>query len=252
MSISFDDASSEYLQVSANVMNTDVFTWSCWVNPDSLAGGDSVMMFSGNSAVTNQYYSFRVLGTSGFINFGDRNTANENAATTVGASVGVWSHALCLKRATDDREVYLNNGDSGTNTTTVSGLDGVTDSFAIGALRDSSPGGYFSGLIEQPAAWNIALDATDRQSLTNGVSPLLVKPQNLIFYRPMISLATHNDVLGGPALTEFNTPQNGTSSPRIYNPASNIIPFPTAAVGGATGKSNPLYGPMGGPLVGAM
>jgi len=33
---------------------------------------------------------------------------------------------------------------------------------------------------------------------------------------------------------------------------SNIFPFPTAAVAAATGKSNPMYGPLGGPLVGVI
>ncbi len=47
-------------------------------------------------------------------------------------------------------------------------------------------GSYMSDSSVEEANWNVALTDAEVAALASGVSPLLVRPENLVRYRPLI------------------------------------------------------------------
>ena len=74
--------------------------------------------------------------------------------------------------------------------------------------------------------------------LDAGYSPLFVRPQNLVFYAPLVREAV--DIVGGVALTPTNSPTISVHPPIIY-PSSQILQFPPAAA--ASGGVFDIFSP---------
>ena len=230
--IQFTNSNDEYLEIDQNLINSDVFTASCWFIYNN-SPADRVLFWSGDLDATNVYFAMYI-PTSDTVAFRAQNTTNTVAATTTNISVGALHHALAYSASATDRKVYLDGGGEGTNTTSVTGINALTDRFSIGHYADSSPGQAFNGNLSECAFWNVALtDAADRQALANGISPLLVKPENLILYFPMTNASDLREFVGGNVLTAFNTPTDAGTHPAIFNPSSQILQFAVAGVGGA-------------------
>lgn len=136
--------------------------------------------------------------------------------------------------------------------TYVAGSTNIGTPFSISAADEFRIGqsGFgdreFDGLIAHMAFWDVELTAADAAMLAAGVSPLLVKPQNLITYYPLDGL---QEVMGGLTLTKTGSPALAASRP-IYYPQSPIIRLAAAAAPAGTRPQNPLGHPLAGPFAG--
>ena len=73
----------------------------------------------------------------------------------------------------------------------------------IGARRFSGAVGlYFDGSIAEAAIWNAALTDDEILSLAKGFTPDQIRPQNLVFYAPLIREL--QDLRGGLTITNNN------------------------------------------------
>ena len=71
---------------------------------------------------------------------------------------------------------------------------------------------WFSGDIAEVGIWNVDLSAAEIAALAKGVSPALIRPQNLLPHLELIREVI--DVRRGTAFTDVNT--TAAAHPRIY------------------------------------
>jgi hypothetical protein len=109
-------------------------------------------------------------------------------------------------------DLYVNGTTVGS--TTPSGLTttGIISAY-FGARFSTTIGAYMPGTIAEAAIWNIALAAADINSLSKGISPLLIHPQNLVMYAPLIR--NLQDIKHGYPLINNNAATVATH-PKIY------------------------------------
>ena len=230
MARSFDGA-ADYYSLAAN-LTSGAQTFAGWFFADSSAANNTILA-TGNSggSATN----FRVLraGSTGnletVINDG---VGTSTASSTVGYSTGVWNHGAAVFASSTSRTVYLNGGNSATETT--SGTPSGLNRTAVGAKLGNTASGFFDGHLADVAAWNIALSAADIASLALGFSPLLIRPDALIFYMPMWGYGSPEpDLRGGQVYTVNGAPAVGTTNPRVFYPSRGGARFiePPAAGG---------------------
>ena len=223
MAILFDDAASERMTVASAPVTASPLTMACWFRTDVLTIAETMMSLD-NSGNGSEQIELRVQGNVGGdpVRFISRSgSGNGIADSTATPSANTWAHACGVLTAANSRAAFLNGANKGTDSTSSvpSGLDSLT----IGATDNGgSPTRFWSDRIAEAAIWNVGLSDGEVAVLAKGFSPLLIRPESLVFYLPMIRLGQSNvqyDHIGGLALTEVNTPAAAGHPPSIIYPA---------------------------------
>ncbi len=208
----FVSASSQQLVITSGLA-TPPMTFACWFKPANITATTVIMGVFAPSD-DGHYLIFRGADA------GDPLTATSNrqsvlaASATTGTSgivADTWYHAAGVFNSTTDRRVFL-NGTKFTNATSVS-PSGFTKT-AIGAFTGSSTILYFSGDIAEAAIWSVSLTDAEVASMAKGASPLMIRPQSLVDYWPLIGRTTNENGIKGNILT--NTGTTVAVHPRIY------------------------------------
>lgn len=139
------------------------------------------------------------------------------ASTTTGFSVDTWHHLCGANVASNSRKVFIDGGSKGTNSTNMSGSVNPT---AVYLGYDQRAGvGLEDGTLAEAAIWSVALSDADIALAAKNVSPLMVHPESLIFYAPIIgNYSPEVDVVGHFSLTVTNTSK--AVHPRIFYPSA--------------------------------
>lgn len=185
MARGFVRASSQYLQRSSAVISSPPFTMACWFYSDDLTVAQTLIEV-GESIVDNRH-DLILAGTVGGDPLRARSVddaTSGSASSSVGYSANTWQHACGVWSASNNRVVYLNGGNSGSNTTSV--VPESLDKTAVG--RRTSGADYMSGRIAEVAIWSAALTAVEVAALARGISPPYVRPTNLVDYWPLWGL----------------------------------------------------------------
>ena len=135
------------------------------------------------------------------------------AASTSGFITNEWNHGCAVFTSTTSRTIYLNGGSSATNTTLVSTNANTVDKTAIGCLGRSTSVAFFQGRVAEVGIWNVALTAAEVASLAKGMTCDKVRPQNLVFYAPLVRNLI--DQKGGLTITN-NNGATVANHPRVY------------------------------------
>lgn len=214
----FDDASSEYLSGSQSLVTGQPLTIAFWfyVDATGLDQGAVSVFNSGSAANRHNIYIDTVQAVRAQSRDG---VSNVSAPSSASASINTWAHAAGVWSADNARAAFLNGGNKGTNSTTVTptGINSVS----VGSF---TTGGSFSGRIAELGIWNAALTDEEIAILADGVSPLFVRPQNLKMYFPLIRDEDKSKV-GDVSLTAFNTPSVDVHPRIIYPSAPQIMRF---------------------------
>lgn len=133
---------------------------------------------------------------------------------TVGHTINTWQHQCTRQSNLSSRDVYLNGGSKGSNTTTLSAAI-VVDRIALAAEWNTSNvlTGFLGGRLAEAAIWSAALDEAEIGSLAKGFSPTRVRPQSLVFYAPLVRNIA--DYRSATALTNNNA-ATAYEHPRRY------------------------------------
>lgn len=231
----FDDGTNEYLQVASTPVTTYPITLACWFNSDDDTAGQTLMQVTDTAGGTD-YHRIALRGDAGgdLLEARSRNGGGV-ALTTIGFTANTWHHACGVFAANNDRAVFIDGGNKGVDATVSN--DAGLDAVSIGRSGDSSPGNYMSGRIAEAAIWDIALADNEVISLAAGVSPLKIRPQNLVSYWKLVR-DEDQDIVGGYDITPFNTPSIGPHpaimypiAPRVIAELAPVVPPPTPAVG---------------------
>lgn len=230
------NGSTQYLSRAGAVVSGEPFTMAAWFYSTSATVNQTIIAVGNNGA--SGFYGLRALGAVA----GDPLRAhvqsdagsNGSADSTVGYSINTWQHAAGVFTSGSDRTAYLNGGNSGNNTTGV--VSPTPDFTSIGALRRSSVSEFFVGRIGHVAVWSAALTAGEVAALADRVSPLRVRPQNLVAYWPILGVADpENSIVGSSALTLTLTAAPTADEPPPLGPLlTSRIWVPVSAVSGTT------------------
>lgn len=220
----FDDASSQYLTRSGAAVTAPPFTMACWFYSDD-ALIEQVLLSLSDTATNTQFFRLGLRGdTAG--DHAEIQTRSGGTAdfveTSTGYSVNTWHHACGVWTSSASRAVYLDGGGAGTSSASVtpSGLDNTN----IGATVRLNTNQFMSGRVAEAAIWDVALDAAEVAALAKGFSPLLIRPQSLVAYWPLVG----NDSpeldrwKNGYDLTLTNAPTKA-DHPRIYYPSYDAL-----------------------------
>jgi hypothetical protein len=211
MSRFFDDgaATDEYFERTPALFTAPPFTMVAWCRSDD-GSDDHQQILSHGQAGTNNFWRMRQRIVSGFIRHVAEQTMpgrSGNATSSAGPTVNVWYHAAAVAASATDRTVYFDGGSSGNNTTDVQPKS--VDASWIAQSDDGSPVDRFSGNIAHVAMWDAALTASEIATLAAGVSPLRVRPGNLVHYWPLNGSqdgSVEIDIIGGASFTKNGSP----------------------------------------------
>lgn len=199
---------SQAIHVDSAPVIAAPFSVSVWIRPDVVTTDD--FWFLGDKDVSNQHWFFGM--TSSALIFRAREAGSSGTATTTaGPSVDVHHHACAVEAAADDRRVFLDGANKGTNTSsrTPTGADRIT----LGRRDDSSPSNEFNGDIGHAALWDAALTDGEVASLAVGVSPLRVRCNALVYYAPFNGQSPEYDIIGQLSLTVTGAPSVSEEPP---------------------------------------
>lgn len=228
----FDDGSNEYLTGSYSLTG-EPFTLAAWVYTDDNAINEVPLSVGDNAS--GDYCAIQIRGADA----GDfvwavtfQGGARDQAITSAGISTNTWHHLCGIFAASNDRRVYLDGSNKGTDASARAA--GTINRVTVAVSADNTPFGYFSGRICECAIWDVALTDAEVAILgADGFSPLFVRPQNLVSFWSLIR-TEDQDRVGGYDLAPQNTPSVAAHAPVMY-PASPSVPFGVAAAPPAPG-----------------
>ncbi len=228
----FDDANVEYL-IGSNPVSNHAFTMGCWFNVDNDAIEHELMALTDNTGASNMFL-MQAAGQEG----GDpvriwaaTGTGSEGTESLTGFTTNTWHHACTIFASGTSRSAYIDGGSKDTGIIDIGNLADI-DTLGIGAgiYNGGTILGETSGSIAEAAVWNAALTDAEVSILALGYSPLFVRPQNLVFYMPLVR-DEDNDLIGGLNFTAVsgNSGPAVSKHPPIIYPANVRVGVPEAA-----------------------
>lgn len=223
---------TKYLSISGTPpVTAPPFTVGCWFKAPDITS-NSPLFYIGNSGSTSDFFAINAQGGLAGDPVSIRTHSGgalDQCNTSTSFSANTWHHACGVWTSTTSRTAYLDAG--GAVTTTASKAPSGVNLMGIGATLDASPN-YGEAIVAEVGLWNVALTAADVAMLAKGVSPLLVRPDALVAYWPLLRNSDPSvDRVGGYSMAWTGGPTEA-EHPRIYYPTAQIFTFPPAAVGG--------------------
>ena len=123
-----------------------------------------------------------------------------------------WTHCAGVFTSATSRTIYVGGISRATNTINIGSQNTFTE-VLIGARRNTTVGLYYTGNLAECGIWNIALTAAEIASLAKGMTCDKIRPQNLVFYAPLIRDLI--DQKGGLTITN-NNGATVANHPRVY------------------------------------
>lgn len=242
MSRLFDDASSQHCSVDVGIVTAVPLSVYCLARCDDATITQTVLSLC-NSASVNGDDTFRIQFAGAVagdpIRFISADTGQGTASTSTGYTAGTWHSILGVTSATNSRAVYIDGGSKGTNTgnRTPVGIN----RFVVSGQRQATSNQFFSGDVAEVALWDTALDDNDALMLADFVSPLLIRPANLVGYWQLFgNTSPEIDLIGGNALTVSGATKSDHS--RVILPSRPRLILPDSAAPAATPKNLLLLG----------
>lgn len=198
---------TNYLNSSFPSTSSTPITISCWASKSRSvpAGTQDTLVYLTNSSLGGRL-SISINGDEYPVAaVGD---PYAQSVRTVAIANNVWTNIIGLFRSSTYRVVF-SNGNIGTANTTSVTVPSV-DTIEIGSVGGVAD---FAGRLAEVAVWNVELNSFERASLADGFSPDKIRPQNLIYYAPLIRDFT--ELRNGLAITNNNN-VNVFEHPRIY------------------------------------
>ena len=207
MSRLFDDAASDKLGNTADAppVTGPPFTVCCWFRSNDITKAQALNEL--RNGITDHYYRLDARGDQAGdpLFFTKRNTGQSNAEaeTTTGYTANVWHHAAGVHTSATDTACFIDGGSKDTNTLsrTPTGIDKIH----IGVQDEASPSTFMSGNIANMAIWNVALTDAEIATLAEGVSPLRVRRDALVYFCPIGGQSPEIDIIGNVNMTVTGT-----------------------------------------------
>jgi len=216
-------ATSDALYINQAVLTVLPITMAAWFYATNLTARHTIIAIEDKDTGDNRVLRLTANGAVA----GDPLQAIHRGSTTFGIASSssaytenTWQHAVGVFAAANSRQIYLNGGNSGTDATGVGTITPLNRTI-VGAwgFTAGSFTNVMNGYIADISIWNVALTNAEVTILAKGFSPLLVRPQSLVFYIPLIR-DNDKDLIGGLSMTMNGSP-GIVSHPRVLYPGHN-------------------------------
>lgn len=172
-------------------------TMVAWINPRVMSSGvyRHVLLVRSGGVSGGNYSGFWIY-SSDIRAYDDASGTQGFATATI--TTNAWQHIAFTKTTSSNRVVWVSGSPIQTNTTAVSNGSTRTNVVVNTSLGTGGAGSYpYNGAIAEAAMWNVTLDSGEISALASGLSPLRVRPGNLVFYAPFADAgATSLNVIG--------------------------------------------------------
>ncbi len=210
------NGSSQYLRSAPAAVNGYPCTFAIWANLDSVATGNRLLSVADEGSASATSFNLSVVNvdaTNGrFRAAASNGGSTQNATSSATFAAGEWRHVCGVFSSATSRTIYMDGGNSGTSTTSITPA-AIMDSTTVGVRLDNTPIQYADGRLAEAAIWNVALTAAEVASLAKGASPATVRPESLVFYAPLVRELV--EVVGGLTMTATGSP-TVAAHPRVY------------------------------------
>ena len=212
MAYDFTGGTNRYLSCSSASASGSPMTISGWLYATS-AAGQIIVCSVGVSNLSHRNQLFMQSG--GAIQAAAIGASGQDQPSSLSnVTANKWEHCAGVFTSSTSRTPYL-NGIAGTTGTTNIGTQNAANQTLINARNNGTSIGIISNQsrLAEVGIWNIALTTSDIGSLADGMPCNMVRPQNLVFYSPLVRELV--DVRGGLAITNNNS-ATVTQHPRMY------------------------------------
>jgi hypothetical protein len=217
MAFNFTRSSSQYLSVpdDSSLDITGPLTLAVWVRKQSNAASNCGILSKWITSSNNRSYALTIDsgGSPFFVISSDGGFTAANQIT--GSDLGSNSrHVSATFTPSTRQELFVDGSSVAVKTSgVVSSLFSGAAALLIGRQGDITTNPTWDGDIAEPAIWNAALTAAEIASLAKGMTPDKIRPQNLVFYAPLVR--NLQDVRGGLTITN-NNGATVANHPRVY------------------------------------
>jgi hypothetical protein len=209
------NGTTQYLYTTSVPTSSLPLSICAWFYPDSLNGFHALVNLSSGTTGATLALDARGGDAGDPVAASDfRGNVYNAARTTAGYVTGQWQHGAAVFAANNSRTVYLDGGNSATNTVNNTATPTFTR-IGIGIYFNatSTPSSYLDGRLAEVGIWSAALTAAEVASLSKGMTCDKVRPQSLVFYAPLVRDLL--DQKGGLVITNNNS-ATVSNHPRIY------------------------------------
>jgi uncharacterized Zn-finger protein len=200
-------------------------SFGCWFRKGTT---DDLVMTVGATSGTSATLSLR--GDGGAV--GRPLKAMQNGSTVATTSNGfngsTWHHGFIVATSVSDISVFCDGAGK------ANGGSGATITPTQVSIPSNTNGNTLQ--VAEAAIWSVALTDAEVAVLARGFSPLLVRPQSLVFYTPLVRDAID---FKGASLTLTGGP-TAFAHPRVYFPSRPRISVPEASAEIAVSAINTL------------
>ena len=199
---------NQFLEVGSAVVNRPC-TMAVWAYLDNVTNPRDFVSVSSKTQLAVLRLN---VNTGGQYRIADQGNVNAVASGGI-VSANVWNHYAGVFVSGSSRTAFTNGVAGAENTTTVAA---ITPTFTnIGAFYAGTATAiqFMDGLIAEVGIWNSALTAAEIASLAKGMTPDKIRPQNLVFYTPLVRNLI--DQKGGLTITN-NNGATVANHPRVY------------------------------------
>jgi len=233
MSYAFVNASDQYISLGSAVLTSLPITLACRFNraPGSLTSIQGLMAIRSASEPPNHFYGLLLRKSDNRVFAFHGHVAQELAAATAAFDDDTWNSAGAILAGASSRFAWNNTTKSAEDTDFSSTSMTLGDTL-VGNYRLASGAGA-DCKIADAAIWNVALTDAEWLSYHAGLSPLMIRPDALVYYSP---LAAGDRAWGSVGLvgTEVNGPTASDDHPiTVYPGDTNLnTPAPKKRRGG--------------------
>lgn len=212
------NGSSQYLSVGSAVLTAVPLTMACWFNSDSTTTTQALVAINGNGSSGTGETRFAMVAGGALsgdpVAISAKNTSGTDglAQTSTGYSANTWTHAAGVFTSNTSRTAYINGGNTGTNSTSVT-PNSLTRTVIGASNTESGVSFYANARIAEVGIWNVALSAAEIASLADGMKCNRIRPASLVFYAPLVR--NIYDYENGVSITNNNSTPVATHT-RVY------------------------------------
>ena len=213
MAYDFNGTSQSLTTAVQSPVTGPPLTMCCWFNSDNNGGVyGAVPIYVGDPATFNRYI-LALYNSKVEAQVGNASDQKAPAISTSSFSLGTWTHAGAVYASSTSRSVFFNGVNQATNTTSI--VPSSVTRIQIGRQQFNNNAGisFIDGRIAELGIWNAALTAAEIASLAKGMTPDKIRPQNLVFYSPLVRDLI--DQKGGLTITN-NNGATVAAHPRVY------------------------------------
>jgi hypothetical protein len=150
----FNNAENEYLEIDIAPITSMPCTILAWICPDNVTNGNYYYpVYIADKDVTNQAWGLLLNYGTGNVSLTTNIVVSGYASAAKSLTAGKWHQIVGVIAGTEDRRCYVDGGNKGVSTYSVSNPAGL-DRISIGRAGDSTPGYYYSGKIGCVFIWN--------------------------------------------------------------------------------------------------